>query len=143
MWGCLDVEGGQEQIAVGDLKVFLMAIFGIKGNKRLEILNSDNIPSAMHYGWINEKNLLCLSREDVLKISQKFQSLNFNRIHRTGKDKIRAANRSLSLTNRSAGGRNMTNTLRQPNPALDTSGMSDRKTLNVEKRSSRASNYSG
>ena len=37
IWTCLDVQGAQEEIAVGDLKVFLMAIFGIKGNKRLEI----------------------------------------------------------------------------------------------------------
>jgi hypothetical protein len=70
-----------------------MAIFSIKGNKRMGIspmqsyqLNQD-IESEYHqtsmpmqtglpFGWINDQHQLCLTENDVLKIQSKFGPLN-------------------------------------------------------------------
>jgi len=40
-------------ISVGDVKLLLMAIVGIKGNKRMGIENPEET-SKLQYGWINE-----------------------------------------------------------------------------------------
>jgi len=48
-----------------------MAIFSIKGNKRMGIDASNHEISAIQYneklpyGWVNDKNLLCLTHDDV------------------------------------------------------------------------------
>ena len=46
-------------IAVGDVKVVLMAIFKIKGNKRVGIARTKDSKQANKYfklGWLNDKN---------------------------------------------------------------------------------------
>ena len=52
----------------GDLKIFLMAVCGIKGNKRINV-NEDNLLekriSAQLYGYINRKKQLCLDGKDT------------------------------------------------------------------------------
>lgn len=73
IWQCLleiqtETNGDREHATVGDIKLFLMAVFGIKGNKRLGIdrplpsfPTADNNASVqtetivkLSYGWLNQ-----------------------------------------------------------------------------------------
>jgi hypothetical protein len=54
----------EERAAVGDIKVFLMAMLGVKGNRRLGVEGTKPIigneellavePPNLQYGWLNE-----------------------------------------------------------------------------------------
>jgi len=54
----------KQVISVGDTKLFLMAIFGIRGNKRLgrdedgliEFQNQHSTEDQLPYGWLNQDN---------------------------------------------------------------------------------------
>ena len=74
------------KISVANTKVILMAIFKIKGNKRLEVempddFTSKNQSKKLEFGWMNEQNQLCLPKPDILKMQQKYSQINFNRIN--------------------------------------------------------------
>ena len=73
-----NMQTGNDKIRVGDLKLFLMAICSIKGNKRMGI-QRDNFDSDLTYGWINDNSQLCLSTHDAAKIAKKFANLSLNR----------------------------------------------------------------
>ena len=78
------LERSEDDIAlVGNIKVILMAIFQVKGNKRMGVDAADrndetDVPLA--YGWINGSNQLHLTTNDVQKLSIKYAPLNLNRI---------------------------------------------------------------
>ena len=44
IWNCLNFKrtNNMQAVAVGDIKLFLMAIFQIKGNKRMGLTPSEN-----------------------------------------------------------------------------------------------------
>lgn len=55
-------------VNVGDTKLFLMAILGIKGNKRMGLEKTEEEASELQldksefaYGWINKQMQLCLT----------------------------------------------------------------------------------
>jgi hypothetical protein len=56
MWSCLSFRSNRK-ISVGDFKLFLMAIFAVKGNRRMGIENfEENIEDYnLSYGWINDE----------------------------------------------------------------------------------------
>lgn len=57
-----------------------MAVFGVRGNRRVGLQNPLADPLAvLPYGWLNENNQLCLSEKCVDQIHSKFQILNANR----------------------------------------------------------------
>lgn len=69
------------RILTGDLKVFLMAICGIKGNKRINISEKDSKKvSIQQYGFINSKKQLCLTVSDVKKIQAEYKDMKTNRL---------------------------------------------------------------
>jgi hypothetical protein len=49
-------------VQLGDVKLFLMAILGVTGNKRLGLSRPANSARfELPYGWLDENNQLCLS----------------------------------------------------------------------------------
>ena len=67
-------------VQVGDAKVFFMAVFGVRGNRRVGLQNPlPDASTALTYGWLNDNNQLCLSEKCVNQIHSKFQILNANR----------------------------------------------------------------
>ena len=53
-------------VQLGDVKLFLMAILGVTGNKRLGLSRPTNSARfELPYGWLDENNQLCLSDKCV------------------------------------------------------------------------------
>lgn len=83
----------KQAISVGDTKLFLMAIFGIRGNKRIgqddeklaEFQNQQTPENQLPYGYLNEQNQLCLTEKCVARIRSKFSLMHSNRINHYGK----------------------------------------------------------
>lgn len=96
---------GQDQLpSVGDVRLLLMAVFSIKGSKRLGIdatsslgasgsqvidvkiqaMQRDIIDESLPFGWFNDQNQLCLSTADITKVQKQFGLLNLNRINSKG-----------------------------------------------------------
>ena len=69
-----------QQIFISDLKILLMAIFGIKGNKRL---GGEPVLSDLPLGYIHEGDLH-LSNLCIEALRSKFSILNSNRIINQG-----------------------------------------------------------
>ena len=75
-----------------DFKLFLMAILGIQGNKRMGVANpkasdkkqENGEKDHLQYGWINEQSHLCFDDQDIKNVSAKFSVLNMNRINFKG-----------------------------------------------------------
>jgi hypothetical protein len=82
-----------QKIFVGDIKVLLMAIFGVQGNKRVSIdddgviqdQQEDHPDFFMPFGFLNGDGQLCLSARCVEIVRSKFSLLNSNRINFQGK----------------------------------------------------------
>ena len=56
------------KISVGDFKIFLMAIFSIRGNRRMGLENTEEKSIQTPYGWVNEEGQMCLTNHDITKI---------------------------------------------------------------------------
>ena len=55
-----------QMVQLGDVKLFLMAILGVTGNKRLGLSRPTNSARfELPYGWLDENNQLCLSDKCV------------------------------------------------------------------------------
>lgn len=143
----------KKDAAVGDVKVVLMAIFSIKGNKRMgiqptaqtaseevvsEYYQSLSLKNPLQFGWINNHNQLCLADCDIQKIQSKFGSLNATRMFIQGKkqaEKKRNSSREeykynfkpprVESTNRSTSRRNTKRSTSRQNSITKTARKTD------------------
>ena len=68
-------------VCVADAKLYLLAILGIKGNKRTGLKAPPQLPhTVLPYGWLNDNNDLCFSARDEQLLRSRFQILNANHL---------------------------------------------------------------
>ena len=65
---------------MGDIKLFVMAILGVQGNKRMNIKNVKNFKTVKPYGWLNSKHQLCFTELDSGKVYLKYAWLRSLRL---------------------------------------------------------------
>lgn len=69
-------------VCVADAKLYLLAILGIRGNKRTGLKAPPKQPNTvLAYGWLNDNNDLCFAARDEQLLKSRFQVLHTNHLH--------------------------------------------------------------